>query len=167
MSFGEGGEETHGIARWVGLDTTPPACPSPAARTTALVVRKAQENPIMARMLSVSRTDRGKTGAAYPNRTGDRLRWSRGGLQGPNGEVTVSVCIVTTEPNDMMAEIHDRMPVILPKDAWALWLDPAAQVRDVQPLLFPYPAELMAAHPVGSTVGNPRNDRSELILTLV
>ena len=86
--------------------------------------------------------------------------------QGPNGEVMVSACIITTEPNDLMAEIHNRMPVILPRDAWGLWLDPAAQVREVQPLLVPCPAELMAAYPVSSAVGNTRNDGPELILPL-
>ena len=86
---------------------------------------------------------------------------------GPNGEVMVGACIITTEPNELMAEIHNRMPVILPKDAWGLWLDPAVQVREVQPLLVPYPSELMAAHPVGSAVGNTRNDGPELILSVV
>ena len=84
--------------------------------------------------------------------------------QGPNGEVMVSACIITTGPNELMARIHNRMPVILPKEAWGLWLDPAAQVREVQPLLVPYPAELMAAHPVSPDVGNVRNDGPELIL---
>jgi len=84
--------------------------------------------------------------------------------QGPNGEVMVSACIVTTEPNELMAGIHNRMPVILPRESWGLWLDPAAQVREVQPLLVPYPTELMAAHPVGTAVGNVRNDSPDLIL---
>jgi len=65
--------------------------------------------------------------------------------QGPNGEVMVSACIITTEPNELMAEIHNRMPVILPKEAWGLWLDPAAQVREVQPLLVPYQPALGGA----------------------
>lgn len=53
---------------------------------------------------------------------------------------------------------------ILPKESWGLWMDPPAQTRELQPLLVPYPAELMAAHPVSSTVGNVRNDGPELIL---
>ena len=84
--------------------------------------------------------------------------------QGPNGEVMVSTCIITTEPNELMAGIHNRMPVILPKEAWGLWLDPAAQIREVKPLLVPYPSELMAAHLVGKAVGSTRNDGPELIL---
>ena len=86
--------------------------------------------------------------------------------QGPNGEVMVSACIITTEPNQLMVGIHNRMPVILPEEAWGLWLDPAAQVREVQPLLVPFPAEQMLAHPVGKAVGNIRNDGPELILAL-
>jgi putative SOS response-associated peptidase YedK len=84
--------------------------------------------------------------------------------KGPVGEVLVSTCIITTEPNALMAGIHNRMPVILPKDSWGLWLDPASEVGEVQPLLIPYPDELMAAHPVGSAVGNVRNQGPELIL---
>jgi putative SOS response-associated peptidase YedK len=76
----------------------------------------------------------------------------------------VSACIITTESNELMAGIHTRMPVILPRGTWDFWLDPAVQTKDVKPLLVPYPAELMAAHPVGKAVGNQRNDGPELIL---
>lgn len=83
---------------------------------------------------------------------------------GPNGEVMVSACIITTAPNELMASIHNRMPVILPREAWPLWLDPAAQTRELVPLLVPYPAVRMAVHPVGAAVGNVENDGPELIL---
>ncbi len=83
---------------------------------------------------------------------------------GPNGEVMVSACIITTEPNELMAGIHNRIPLTLPKDAWDLWLDPAAQTKEVQPLLVPYPAELMSACPVGKAVGNTSNQGPELIV---
>ncbi len=85
---------------------------------------------------------------------------------GPHGEVMVSACIITTEPNTLMAPIHNRMPVILPREAWPLWLDPAAQTRELRPLLVPCPAEGMAAHPVGQAVGDVRNDGPELVLPL-
>jgi putative SOS response-associated peptidase YedK len=84
--------------------------------------------------------------------------------QGPDGETMVSACIITTEPNDLMAGIHNRMPVILPKDVWGLWLDSAAQVKEVQPLLVPYPSKLMEAYPIGKAVGNTRIDGPELIV---
>ena len=83
--------------------------------------------------------------------------------QGPNGEVMISTCIITTTPNELMAPIHNRMPVILPKSAWALWLDPAAQARELLPLLVPSPSERMAAYQVSGAVGNVRNDGPELI----
>jgi putative SOS response-associated peptidase YedK len=84
--------------------------------------------------------------------------------RGPVGPSMVSACIITTESNELMAGIHTRMPVILPRGTWDFWLDPAVQTKDVKPLLVPYPAELMAAHPVGKAVGNQRNDGPELIL---
>jgi putative SOS response-associated peptidase YedK len=86
--------------------------------------------------------------------------------QGPNGEVMVSACIITTPPNDLMAAIHDRMPAIFPKAQWKAWLDPAAQVRELQPLLVPYPSDLMRAHPVGQAVSSVRNDGPDLIQPL-
>ena len=86
--------------------------------------------------------------------------------QGPHGEVMVSACIITTRPNELMAGIHERMPVILPKPTWGAWLDPAAQTRDLQPLLVPCASDLMSAHPVGNAVGNVRNEGPELMLPL-
>ena len=62
-----------------------------------------------------------------------------------------------------MAGIHDRMPVILPQEAWGIWLDPAVQTRELRPLLVPYPSEQMRAHRVGTAVGNVRNDGPELL----
>lgn len=79
--------------------------------------------------------------------------------RGPDGAPVHSCAIVTTEPNALLREIHDRMPVILRPDAEALWLDwrvnDAAQLRA---LLVPYPAEEMEAWPVSPLVNNPRND---------
>ncbi len=64
----------------------------------------------------------------------------------PAGEAIQTCTIITTVPNGLVAPIHDRMPVILPRKAEAFWLDPS--VRDhilLQPLLSPYPAEEMTA----------------------
>ncbi|MHB1685708.1 MAG: SOS response-associated peptidase [Bacilli bacterium] len=75
-----------------------------------------------------------------------------------------TVSIVTTTPNELMADIHNRMPVILPTDAEALWLDPEIQEREViQPLLVPYSAALMRAFPVSTVVNNVRNDVPECL----
>lgn len=67
--------------------------------------------------------------------------------------------ILTTEPNEMMRAVHDRMPVILAPQDFALWLDPEA--RDaalVAPLLRPCAAEGWEAVAVSKHVNNPRND---------
>jgi putative SOS response-associated peptidase YedK len=82
----------------------------------------------------------------------------------PAGEQVQSCTIVTTEPNELMSSIHNRMPVILRPGAYEDWLNP--QVRDEQVLthwLTPYPGELMTARPVSRLVNNPRNDTPELL----
>ena len=48
-----------------------------------------------------------------------------------NGELVDAAMILTTTPRGLTAEVHDRMPVILPRDAWAKWIDPEARYRDL------------------------------------
>ena len=74
-----------------------------------------------------------------------------------------SCTIITTTPNDAMAAIHDRMPVILPPSAWDTWLD--REVDDLEllgRLLVPSPSSLIAMHPVSTLVNNVRNNSAEL-----
>ena len=76
-----------------------------------------------------------------------------------------SCTIITTMPNDLLAPIHDRMPVILPRSAYKLWLDPEDRLPSaLQALLAPYPAAEMTAFPVSQQVNSPENDRPECIL---
>jgi putative SOS response-associated peptidase YedK len=83
----------------------------------------------------------------------------------PDGSQVRSCTIVTTEPNEMMAPIHNRMPVILPRDAYAQWIDPAVRTPDsLQALIKPYPANEMAAYPVSTLVNDPKNDRAENVV---
>jgi putative SOS response-associated peptidase YedK len=83
--------------------------------------------------------------------------------QGPDGPVE-SCAILTTEANEMVRPVHDRMPVILPQLHWAAWLDRGAQdAAALVPLLRPFPADAMRAYPVGMTVSNPRNDVPECL----
>lgn len=83
--------------------------------------------------------------------------WER--WQSSVGEVIESCTILTTEANALLRPLHDRMPVILPPEHFALWLDPAEQdVRLLEPLLKPLPEVGLVAYPVGSQVGNPRNN---------
>jgi len=82
---------------------------------------------------------------------------------GPEGEVH-SVCLITTEPNDLMRGIHDRMPVILPREDYGAWLDPANQSADtLRVFLRPFPAAQMEAYPVSRAVSNARNEGRDLI----
>jgi putative SOS response-associated peptidase YedK len=72
--------------------------------------------------------------------------------------------ILTTEPNALVAPLHDRMPVILQADAYDTWLDPANEdVARMATLLRAYPAEAMAAYPVGSYVNSPTHEGAECI----
>lgn len=75
-----------------------------------------------------------------------------------------STTIITTTPNDLMATIHDRMPVILPPTAWDAWLDPAnADLDALGHLLVPAPSDLLVLRPVSTEVNNVRNKGAHLI----
>jgi putative SOS response-associated peptidase YedK len=76
-----------------------------------------------------------------------------------DGERLESCAILTTAPNPLMAPIHDRMPVLLPPEAWDLWLDPREHdVERLRAILRPFPAEAMEAIPVTPWVNDPRHD---------
>ncbi len=78
-----------------------------------------------------------------------------------NDEV-LSCTILTTNPNDLMATLHDRMPVILAPDDYDRWLDPSVtDPAEIQDLLRPYPGE-MTAHVVSTAVNSPKNNAPEL-----
>ena len=79
------------------------------------------------------------------------------------GQETWTFTIITTEPNELMAQIHNRMPVILPREHESAWLDGATALPQVLAMLKPYPAARMEAYPVSTLVNNPRNDTSQLI----
>jgi putative SOS response-associated peptidase YedK len=80
------------------------------------------------------------------------------------GEVLRTFTIVTTRPNTFMAPIHDRMPVVIPPDAWATWLDPSPRdPADLRALLEPSEDIALSAHPVSKLVNNVRNDGPSLV----
>ena len=60
---------------------------------------------------------------------------------GSGPERVVATCLITTKPNCLVAEVHDRMPVILPREHYAEWLDPGTDEARFLELLRPYPAE--------------------------
>lgn len=83
--------------------------------------------------------------------------------KGPDGPVH-TVSLITTEPNELMRMIHDRMPVIIPASDYCDWLDPENQdAESLKVFIRPFPADLMTAHPVSPRVSNPRNEGEELI----
>jgi putative SOS response-associated peptidase YedK len=74
-------------------------------------------------------------------------------------KVIDSATIITTDANPLMAGIHDRMPVILPRESYGLWLDPEFKSKEeLLSLLRPYPAEEMVAIPVSTLVNSPKNE---------
>jgi putative SOS response-associated peptidase YedK len=85
--------------------------------------------------------------------------------RGPEGEAIDSFAILTTQPNSLMAPIHDRMPVILPpcrEDEW-LQTDGAKIEQLIEQLCEPCAAEELHAYPVSTLVNSPRNDEPSLV----
>lgn len=82
------------------------------------------------------------------------------------GEIIESNTIITTEPNEFTAEVHDRMPVILNQDDAQAWINPQSTKDELQELLIPYPSDGMTAWQVSKEVNSPRNNFPELINTL-
>lgn len=80
----------------------------------------------------------------------------------PTGELLKSYAIITTQPNNLMADIHTRMPVILPKESEDEWLRSEDQ-GFLKSLLKPYDDEKMEAYPVSKEVNSPRNNNPQLI----
>ncbi len=81
-----------------------------------------------------------------------------------DGSEVRSCTILTTEANELVGEIHPRMPVILAPEDYDLWLDPDVREADpLLPLLAPYPADSMEAYPVSSFVNSPSNDEPSCI----
>lgn len=77
----------------------------------------------------------------------------------PDHAAIESCTLLTTEANQLVREVHDRMPVILAPEDYARWLDPATDSSvELTPLLRPYPSEAMTAYPVGARVNSPTTD---------
>jgi putative SOS response-associated peptidase YedK len=75
-----------------------------------------------------------------------------------------SFAIITTTPNELCAELHNRMPVVLNPAAWPAWLgEEPADAPQLKALLAPYPSEDMVAWPVSPRVGNVKNNDPSLI----
>ena len=89
-------------------------------------------------------------------------RWER------DGSTIESCTILTTEPNELLAPIHNRMPVILHPDDYPEWLDTSLQDKDsLRHLLRAFPADQMQTVPVSTHVNNPRNEDPACVQPLV
>lgn len=84
-------------------------------------------------------------------------RWERDGLS------IASCAIITTTPNELLAEIHDRMPVILSASDQEAWLRNDADPRELKALLAPYPAGAMKSFPVSEKVNSALVDEPQLV----
>lgn len=94
----------------------------------------------------------------------------------PNGEKISTCTIITTEPNALMAPIHNRMPVILRPSDEALWLErqtnagtgqnSSSHLQSLKELLKPYPAEEMQAVPVSTIVNSVKHDTEDCIRSI-
>jgi len=93
----------------------------------------------------------------------DRAIFSLAGLYDtwttPDGQKLHTCTVITTQPNELVRPIHDRMPVILRREDEAIWLDRDKQdVELLQSLLLPYPEAELYAYPVAALVGSVKND---------
>jgi hypothetical protein len=85
-------------------------------------------------------------------RRGDRGEWIRG------------FGIITTTPNELCAQFHNRMPVVLKPESWLAWLGKEpADPSELKALLAPFPSEEMTCWPVSARVGNVKNNDPSLI----
>jgi putative SOS response-associated peptidase YedK len=80
----------------------------------------------------------------------------------PDGEIIESCTILTTTSNSLVADLHDRMPVIVPPDKYNLWLDPdVTDFKAICDILKPYDATAMRLYPVNRRLNNSNNDDAE------
>ncbi len=88
--------------------------------------------------------------------------WER--WESADGSVILGCALLTTRANALVKRVHERMPVILPPEAWETWLHPGEQPAGaLETWLRPYPAEGMQMWPVSSEVNSPRRDAPHLI----
>ena len=83
-----------------------------------------------------------------------------------DGSEIESCTILTTMPNELMEPIHNRMPVILEREDYDMWLEPGDSPQQGLHLLRPFPPQKMAAYPVSTLVNSPRNDSHECVMPL-
>jgi putative SOS response-associated peptidase YedK len=82
----------------------------------------------------------------------------------PEGKTLYTCSVITTGPNELMKDIHDRMPVILKPDDEKIWINPTiSDANELNKLLVPFDENLMETYEVSSLVNSPKNNSVELI----
>ena len=79
-------------------------------------------------------------------------------------ETLLTCALLTTEPNDKIAELHERMPVILEKDQWALWLNPSSSYGELNRLFTPIASDKIRYFRVSERVNSVKNDSTECVV---
>jgi len=127
----------------------PPRTPKGRPRKQPVFVHRRDGEPMaLAGLWDVWKV---REGEAWPTGTDDE-GWLR------------SCVIVTGEPNELVAPVHDRMPVLLPESAWATWLDPTNDdVERLASLLVPAPSEQLELWPVSDVVNSADNKGPEVV----
>ena len=105
----------------------------------------------------------GKQPYAVARRDGDPMAFAGlwEGWRAPDGSVLRTFVIITTNANVVLRELHERMPVVLEKPDWPLWLGESA--GDAAALLHPAPDDVLRAWPVGRAVGNVKRNSPDLL----
>ena len=89
--------------------------------------------------------------------------WSEWKKQEPH---LITYSIITTQANDLLLPIHERMPVILSPQDYSSWLDPKTDQEVLRSLLVPFPDDLLAFRRIAKTVNSAKNDRPEVLLSV-
>lgn len=87
--------------------------------------------------------------------------WSR--VHDAEGNLHSTFCIITTEANELVEKIHDRMPVILAKEDEDDWLNPQLGLDEAKAMLSPYPVQGMVAYEVSLMVNSPKYNKEDLV----
>jgi putative SOS response-associated peptidase YedK len=108
----------------------------------------------------------GKTKQPYCFQVGHGELFAFAGLwdkwRSSNKEIVESCTLITTKANSLVADIHDRMPVILDPDNYDLWLDPGFHNSNtLSAMLMPYDASFMERYAVSNRISDPKNDDAE------
>ncbi len=111
------------------------------------------------------KTQQGKQPFLFQDNAGSLLAfggvWER--WRQPDGDWLISFSIVTTPPNEIAAHIHDRMPLILTRSSFPLWLDETASPSELEPLLIPFSARSLRCFPVSRAVNKAGYDEPDCV----